>query len=334
MSKKFKKINILFLEDSRVSYLILNKDDRGLFIDRFETADLEEGVLKGGEILKAGFLQKVLKKIKKQIKADNIHLLLPHDLFGFDHMSFKKAPKKHLEKQIKDFFKKEKEGIKWATTHDFEYDVIQHDDMVNLSIRTLPRTLHKVYSLVFKRAGFTIESIHSEAVAFAGLLPKKGRISDIFLRENETLVLEYRDGVYLSSKSFALSYGTLSANISKVLSLDTAQSLRILKEYGVQKNHRDTKVLSLINRSLGHIFEFIKKRKTKEDLQFFVHFSDFPVRGFRERIQMSVADSVAEFDIHELADTPIHKVLSLEKKNLNKYLPLLARATFLAKQKK
>jgi Tfp pilus assembly PilM family ATPase len=63
-----KSKTIISLHDNKIQYLTLAKNEYGFYVENYDSAELSDGIMKNGEILKAEFLSKILSKIQKKNK--------------------------------------------------------------------------------------------------------------------------------------------------------------------------------------------------------------------------------------------------------------------------
>ena len=62
---------VISLSDHEIRYVTIAKNKKGFYIKKFDSAELEEGIIKDGEILKADFLRKILLNIAKKINISS-----------------------------------------------------------------------------------------------------------------------------------------------------------------------------------------------------------------------------------------------------------------------
>ncbi len=334
MMKKDRVQTTLFLRDDLVAYVSVAKDAEGFFISDYDRAELEPGVIERGEILKADFLQKILFKIRKKIGTKDIHLILPHEHFGFDTHSFKRESKKDVSKQVQNYLKKNKSKISWAKTHGYEYDVLFDEKNIRLLFRTLPHEMHETYRYLFEKAGFHILSIQSQHLALRTLLPQKGFVSQLSVGVEKSYLINYKDGLYQDEKVFDFSYQGLLSSIQKYVSVSQTEAESILQKYGVLQIHPEPKVYSALQRKLDPILSLLKKKKKKDQRQLFVHEINFQIPGLSLLLGRVLPFSVREFSFHENPEYPFHEVLSLHKKESYFYEPLIAHSLSFFEKKK
>ena len=321
-----KSKTVVALYDNKIQYVTLARNSDGFYVKKFDSAELESGVIKNGEILKADFLKKVLQKILKNIKTNTVDLILPHDYFVFDMVSIKKEGKKTNKKLVKEYLNKNKHTFSWADTHGYEYDSFDSDKKLKLLFRALPRDIYASYEYVFKKAGLKIHSIQSDLVSFAELMPRIGRITQIFFMNKCTYVADYNNGIYVSDKKFNLSRKQFLQDIIKNVKISDTESEKILTRYGILRTHRDPKVLARMERSMSPLLEFLTKRKIKEKSPIFIHFSDTPIRGFVDKIKRIIKTDVSLLCPMNTDKYSFQEVLTLHKKESYTYEPLIARA--------
>ncbi|MGB0925353.1 MAG: hypothetical protein ACPGTS_01445, partial [Minisyncoccia bacterium] len=241
---------IISIDDQRIRYISLAKNKDGFYIEKYDTAEIESGVIENGEILRADFLKKVLQRIAKKIPNTSMHLLLPHELFHFDlHAIPKKKKKASYKKVLKKYLSQHKHDISWARTRAYQYDIFDHEKELRVLFRTLDRDMYSGYEYVFKQAGLSIVSTHSNVVSFAQLLPQKGRVDQVFVQSDKTSILGYIDGMYIGGKEMLFSRNQCVSEIKKHIDMSDQQATKILDTYGVMRSHRDERVFKSLNKN-------------------------------------------------------------------------------------
>ena len=347
MKSSQKGKTVIALYDDGIKYLSLKKNNYGFYVENYDSTKLEKGIIENGEVLKADFLKKILLKVAKKIDTKSIDLILPHDYFLFDLHTVKKDGKKKFKKLFKKYIKENIGKISWAKTHSYEYDVFEGEKETKVLFRALTRDAYSSYEHVFKKSGLKINSIQSDIVSFSYLFPNDQRVSQIFVGKNQTYVLEYRNGIYISDKKFDVSYNQFLKDIKKNINVSDIQTEKIFSQYGVLKTHKDAKVLARMERSLSPLFNFLKKSqgesrlrgksnelKVKQKNSVFVHFEYTPIKGLSNRIKKLLKNDVYDMCILELkGDYTFQDVLSLHKKDSYQYESLIARALLLMKDR-
>ncbi len=331
-SSKIEK-TIIALYDDKIQYLTLARSKEGFFVKNYDSAKLEKGIIENGYILRADFLKNILLKIAKKINTQAIDLLIPHKYFLFDTHTLKKEGSKNPKKLLKKYLKEHTEKISWAHTHSYEYDFFESQKTLKVLFRAIPQEMYSSHEHAFKKSGLKIHSIHSQMVSYAHIFPKNERISQIFVDETETTLLEYKDGIYISDKKFNVSYQQFITDIKKNVKLSELESQKILNKYGVLKNHPDMKVLARIERSMNPLLDFLRKRQIKETSSIYVIFSNTPIRGFSDRIKRLVKSNIYDFCILKTKKYHFQEILSLHKKESYQYESLIARALSLFDKK-
>ncbi len=321
-----KSRTVIALYDKKIQYLTLARNEYGFYIQKCDSAILEDQVIKNGEVLKADYLKKIVVNIAKKINTRSIDVIVPHDYFLFDLHTIKKEGTLSQKKLIKQYLKKERSNISWSQTHFFEYEVFEAKDSLKVLFRALPREIYLSYEYIFNKAGLKINSVHSEIIAFQDLLPADIRMSQMYVTEKSTYLLEYKNGMYISDKKFNLSYRQLTQDIKKNVDISEEEARKILSNYGVLPTHRDEKVLTRIERSMNPLFDFIKQRKIKEKLSLYVHFNDIPIKGLTNKLKKMFSFDVIDLSALNVRGYDFQDVLTLHKKESYSYEPLIARA--------
>lgn len=327
MMKKNKTIIALY--DNKIQYITLAKNSYGFYIQDYDSAALEPGIIKNGEILKADFLKKIISKISQKIKTKSIDLILPHDYFLFDLHTVQNKKQKNKKILFKKYIKENKGKISWRASHVYEYELFDEENELKILFRTLPQEIYSSYKYVFEKAGLSINSLQSDIVAFSDLLAKDKRLTQIFVSDMSTHVLEYKDGIYISDKKFNFSYTQLITDIKKNIHTSDDEAQDILEKYGVLRTHKDTKVLRKIERSMTPLFDFLRQRKIKGKSTLYVHFSKTPIKGFSDRIRKILKLDVVDLCVLCSSQYTFQDVLTLHKKDSYEYEALIARGVSL-----
>ena len=326
MYKSQKNRMVISLSDEKIYYLILTKDEHGFYISSYDFAQLDEGILKNGEILKADFLHKVLQRISKKISSRSIDLLLPHHLFLFDFIRLKDVKKGKEKKALQEYLQKNIETISWAKSHSYEYDFQREGNDVNILMRELPQEIYFSYAHIFKKAGFQIHSIQSELLAFSHLFSQENTSSQIFVDENHTYVLDYKQGLFKFAKKFNVSYAQFISDIKKYVELSDEKVAHIFQNYGILETHRDERVFKKMKRSMEPLIHFLRKKKMDEHHYLYLHFRKVPIKGFSLMLKRQFPHHIHDVCVLCYPQYPFHEVLSLHKKESYPYEPLIARA--------
>jgi Tfp pilus assembly PilM family ATPase len=317
---------IISLHDDKIQYLTLAKNEYGFYVENYDSAELSDGIIKNGEILKAEFLSKILSKIQKKINTKHMQLILPHSYFLFDlhNIKDKKEKIKNKKRFIKKYLKENINKLSWVTTHSYEYDFFEKGKKVSILFRALQQDMYRSYEHVFKKAGFSIDSIHSELVSYSDFFKKEKKVTQIFVDNKSTYVLSYSDGVFMSEKKFNFSYNVCFDNIRKNTKGSEEYVKKILEKYGVLKTH-DKEVLRSIEKSMMPVFSYLKKKNIKDE-NVFVHFRNQPIKGFSDRLRKLLKSDVYDLCVLCSAKYTFQDVLSIHKRDSYEYEPLIARA--------
>ncbi len=329
MSKSSKKVMVVSLHDTFIRYIILAKNEYGFYVDKHDSAALEDGVIKQGEILQAEFLIKVLKKIRKDVNLSTVDLVLPHNYFLFDLHSITLNHKKEskIKKNMRRYLKEHTQDISWLSSHAYEYDIFGNTEKKSVLFRALPQEIYRSYEYVFKKAGFSLQSIQSELLSFVPFFKDNKRVSQVFVDDAETYVLEYKNGIFISDKRFGFSYNQCIQDIEKNVHIERSKAQEILDKYGVLRTHPDTKVLRRLERSMTPLFDFFRGRKIKEEEHvIFVHYAHRPIKGFSDRLRKLLRTPIFDLSVLDSPKYSFQDVLSLHKKESYDYEPLITRA--------
>lgn len=314
------------ITDESISYVTLAKDNNGFFIKEYETVTIPEGVIQDGEILKADILFQMLKKIARLVSNKNIDIVLPHKYFLCADGTLDDTDKKDsLKKRVQRYFKTTAMNEPWHKTHICEFSTYTLQGREKVLFKCLPKDIQKSYVHVCKRAGFQISSLTSDILAFDDFLSDEGSIL-VFVSNNYTRVAEFKSGMFVSSKTFQVSYQQFIQDIQKYINTSSKEAGLILKKHGLLRSHKDEKVYTRLSRSMSPLIEYLSKRKLKESVSLYVVFEEQPILGFYDYLFQSLRITTIELDIFNTPKYIFHDILSLHKNESYRYQPIIAQA--------
>ncbi len=333
IKRKQRDRTVISLHDNKIKYLTLSKNKYGFYVKKYESFDLEYGVIEKGEVLKIEFLSKALKEISKKIDTKSIDLILPHEYFLFDLHKLKNKKRKSNKKILKDYLNKNKENISWARTHAYEYDLFDKEKNIEVLFRAIPIEINSSYQEVFEKSGMKINSIQSEIVSFSNLLYEFGDFTQIYVDNDHTYLLKYEDGVFVSDTRFDVSYDQFIRDIVRNINVSNQEAKKILSKYGVLRTHKDKKVLKSLEREMRHLINFLKLNSLNKKNKVYIHFSKVPILGFSDKLRM-----VLNLDVYDLcvlcsSKYTFQDVLTVPKSESYEYEPLITRALTFFKDK-
>lgn len=318
--------SVIKIDDASLSYITLAKNDQGFFVSQHETIELPEGIIVRGEILKADVFFNILKKTASTFENKNIDILLSHEYFlcadGVLDTSSKDVP---LKKRVQDYFKNTANSESWHKTHVCEFSTHTIRNKENVLFKCLPKDIQKSYVHVCKRAGFKVSSISSDILAFDHLLSDE-RTSLIHVGAQTTRVAEFKSGMYMSHKTFEVSYHQFIKDIEKHLNISLMEARSILDQHGLLRSHREEKVYTRLLRSMSPLIDFLSKRKIKDALAIRVVFDEKPIPGFVDYVLKALKIDTAELDILYTNEYAFQDILSLHRDESYQYQSLIAQA--------
>lgn len=317
---------VICITDSTVSYLTLKKNQHGFFVDAHQEVALVEGAIVRGEILMADFLYKILKKISSRIENKNIDIILAHEYFLCQDADLSGISEKQaLKKRVTQYLKELSDKYAWQKTHVCEFSYHNYNKKQNVLFTCLPRDIHSSYTHILQKAGFNVQSIGSDILAFDHVVPKD-RTSLITISDDGVRMAEFKNGIFSSYKKFQVSYNILTQDIAKSLNIDELAARKILEEYGVLRAHKDEKVYKRLMRSLSPLLEFLSKRKIKDRSYLRIVFNHLPIPGVVDILKKTIHSDVAELDILRTEKYSFQDILSLHRDESYAYQAHIAQA--------
>ncbi|MCA9351444.1 hypothetical protein KC929_01550 [Patescibacteria group bacterium] len=322
MTTKKASRTVVLITDTHIAYLTLANNGRGFFVVAHDWSPLPEGVVVRGEILKAEVLKKILEKIAKKVQVKKVDLILPHEYFFTTSVSLGEG-RGTLEKRLAKIARDQ--DLAWYRTHHIELYPYKENDKDQALCVGLPKEVASSYRHVFARAGLEVLSFQSHYLAFGPIVPK-GRVSQVIVGETSTEIVEFKDGIYQSSKTFASSYRDFIESVVDVLSITEPKAREIFARYGVLRAHRDERVYRKVTKSMSPVIEFITQRGMKEGSSLVVTFLDLPIRGYVDALGKVVGDAAGELYVIKHPRYQFQDVLTLHRDDSYRYQPLIAQA--------
>ena len=316
---------VIQINDETLSYISLNHSQQGFFVSQHQSVELPAGTVVRGEILKADLLYRLVKKIAQEIQNSTVDILLSHDYFLCSEGDLPSGSNEPLKKRITRYFQEVAKSEPWHTTHVCEFSHHEIHGKEKVLFKCLPKDIQKSYVHVFKKAGLNVQSLSSDILAFDHLLPD-ARASLVVVAEDTIRVAEFKEGMYVSHKTFQASYKQFVQDIVKTLQVSEIEAGKILKHYGVLRAHKDEKVYKKLLRSLSPLLEFISGRKIKETSSTYVTFFDVPILGLVDKVKKSLSVEVAELDVLHTDHYTFQDILTLHRAESYQYQALIAQA--------
>ena len=325
-SRKHTTKTVIQVTDTHLTYITLNYSKQGFFISKNETVELPEGTILRGEILKADLLYRILKKLAQHIENTSVDIVLSHDYFlcaegDLDTSSSHKT----LKKRVADYFKNESKKESWHRTHVCEFSYHEVQGREKLLFKCLPKDVQQSYIHVFQKAGMKIQSLSSDILAFDHVLPYP-RASLIVVGQDTIRVAEFKQGMYVSHKTFQVSYHQCIQDIMNTLTISETAAQKILRQYGILRAHKDEKVYRRLLKSFSPLLEFLSARKIKETSSMFVSFFDVPIKGLVDTLQKTLSIEVQELDVLATDHYTFQDILALHRDESYQYQALIAQA--------
>lgn len=324
-----KEINktVVAIDDTSLSYVTVQKNAGGYDIVGYGNANLPEGVVVRGEILKADFLATALGKIRKSISSPLVDVLIPHEYFVCSNIPLMPPLKKQsIKDRVQQYFHNQDNPAPWQQTHVCEFSsVTKAGDKDHVLLRCLQKDIYRSYDYVARQAGLTMNAISSEILAYDHLIPND-RVFFVALHQHYCLVVEFKNGIYTSMKKFQVSYEQFKRDIKKNISTSDAEADKILKKYGVLRAHKDERVYRRLQQSLTPLLDYLSKRKISDQYTILVTFDDVPVAGFVDAISQASGAECYELDIIATSQFNFADILSLHRNESYQFSALIAQA--------
>lgn len=321
---------VIRISDEELSFLSLSKNKNGFFVENYDAIILPPGIIERGEILKADIFSTMLKKIRKQIQNNNIDILLPHESFLFHDGELEPETKKQpIKKRIKNYFSKRMESDPWQKTHVCESQLHYSENKDLISFNCLPKEVQNSYIHICKKSGLNVVSIHSDVLSFGHII-ETGSL--LYIDHFASRIIEFKNGMYISHKTFELSYKKIAEDIMKNISLSKEKALELISKYGLLRTHSDEKVYKRIIRTTNPLLDFFKKSKSKSTSNVFIAYGDIAIPGLADSISQVVKKNVTDVNIFKQPQYMFQDFLSLHKKDSYKYQPHIAQALLMWKK--
>lgn len=317
--------SVISISDSRIAYITLSRDAQGFFISGYDEVALVPEIIKKGQILKPELLIKILKKLAKELPTTSIDVLLPHDhieCHRFDIVDQRRAAsnKKIQRTLIKD-------NPEFAEENYCEYDGVfdSESKIHHIVARGIKKDLHTDYQYVCKQSGLKVQSYNSDLLAL-DVLVGTDRSNIVVVGESSIRIADFKKGLYLENKKFESSYQSLIKEVARMVDVPTDTAVDIIQRYGILRAHKDEKVYKRLLKTLNPFFDFVKKRKIKDEIKMYMIFTAFPIKGMVDHTGALFNGIVSECNIFQSDHYTFHPVLSLHKKDSYRYQSLIAQA--------
>lgn len=325
---------VIAITNSDIRYVIVDKDSDGFFVVHHEEAELPEGIIEKGEILRAEALSSILKKVNGNImthlpakKKAVYSLLLPHHYFRFETLSLQDPlPQKNTQQYLAQYLNDNSETYPWVTNHTYSFHYNEEDQEVY--IEALNSDMYTSYETLLTTSGYKDVAITSNTTACGFLLSHHKTAQMVLFGEESSYLIGYRNGYRVSSQKFEISYRRFVAEIVKGLSIDKERARKIIREYGVSRAHKDERVYTQLMRSLTPLLDILRKKKTSAKYPLYVWYLDTPIVAMEEVIEKRVNINVTELNPFALPGYSFHEVLTLHKQESYRYSLLVAHALF------
>lgn len=328
-SSRYQPRVIFAVNDHRIQYLILDHDDQGFFIVHHDEAELPEGIVSKGEVLRAEAFSEILRKAKKDIKEKltssgfNLIVLLDSDYVDITTIKLPDFEEKNdAGKQLRSYLNKHREDYTCLDTH--YYYVRQHNQGV-FHVELIEKHHYESYQTLFDVAGFSRPSIYSQMYPVGDFVYESTGVIFVLLFEKSfTRVIEYQDGKLIKSKKFECSFDQIMKDISRNISVELPEARKIMNTFGVSRSHRDEKVYRRIIRSMTPLLDYLRRRKGIAKIPLYTWYTDIPLVGMEDLLHKRLGSRVEILDPLEAKKERVHEVLSLPKEESYRYSLLLA----------
>lgn len=331
--KKVDTKTVLKISDTSVSFVTLKKNEGGFFVHHYEDVALVPGTIVRGEILRAEFLSKILKKIASTLDDTRVDVILPHEYFLLSQGFLSENTKKQkAEKRIKAYVADNKQSEPWHSDHVCEFEIFESKDTDKVEFTCLPKDIHHAYTHVLSKAGFQTVTLSSDILCFSHIF-NTDRSALISLSHDNTRVVEFKEGRYMSHKTFEVSYQSVYKDIISHLKAPRQKAIDIAREYGFLRAHKDEKLFRQLIKSASPMLDFLHKKKTSAKKksssgtnQMHVIFNDQPLPGFADMIAQKINIPVNHVDVLKNPRYIFQDVLSLHRNDSYQYQAHIAQA--------
>ena len=320
------------ITDTHVHYLTLVQGEAGLFVLTNEVAELPEKVVVNGEILQARTLGDVLHIVKTTVEnvlkehkytGHNYTVLLPHTYFlhtqvHVEGISQKKKPQRELASYLNEHL----DQYPWVKNHTY----ISAFDGDVAHIEALSHEHYKSYATLLESHGYQNFEIISDIAHLGTLVNSHARCYVVMFNQNETELIEYRNGTYEDKESFDISLKEMVATVKKQLATDEVFAQKVVDQYGVSRAHPEEKVFSHLRRATTEIIDTLRKKKGITSIPVALYFRTKPVVGMVDLLTNTLRTQVSELDPLNHENYRFAEVLTLHRGDTYQYNPLIVEA--------
>ncbi len=324
-SKKITTKSVIALSDESISYLSLERNEKGIFISAFEKAPLETGIIKKGEVLQADLLEKIFKKIGLSLKNKDISLILPFDYFSFRIIPDYTPKKNQLPHEwFGQYKKKHHTEESWLSEYEYTFFEPGKEENQGLFIAGITVEMFNTYQHIIKKSGLRLAECTADVLAF---LPEASHERDILCIFSEDMLrlVECKNGFIHHARKFESSYEQYISDIQKVLGVSGEQAQKIFQEYGLLRAHKDEAVYRKLHKSTGPVLQYLAHKKNLLETHISLFFFNTPIHGVDDIFASFVGSNVSTF--YPISQKKgFHEVLTLHKKESYGYLPHITQA--------
>lgn len=260
------------LDISDLSLKLIKLKKRGKFfgLSSFSEVEIPPGLIKEGKIENEEKLVKIIKKVIKEVKGDQLKTKyvvasLPEEKAFLQVIQMPRMTKEELAKAVP-FQAENYVPLAIEKVYlDFQVvpPVFDHLDHLNVLIAALPKKTVDPYFSLLKKAGLKPLALEIESQAISRALVEKGVSSEplLLLDIGATRIsfmifsgysLRFTSSIPVSSQKF-------TEIISKNLKVDLEQAEKLKIKKGIQASKRDNKIFEILIPALTDLTEQIKK---------------------------------------------------------------------------
>lgn len=254
------------ISDRSVKFIRFKKSGGYLRVDAHGTADVEEGVVVGGEIKKPDALISVLRKLPLggRLKERFGVVSLPEEK-GFVRVI--QVPRIKLA-DLYNALQWELEGNIPLPPEEiyFDYEVIESGatpDHINILTVAFPRAIVDMYASVLTEAGVKPLALELESQSIARALVDRARLSDaviIFdIGASRTSIVLTQYGSLVFTSTIQISGNALNQAISRALGVSIEEAESIKKTAGLRPDQHEGKVFEALQPILLSLVEELEK---------------------------------------------------------------------------
>lgn len=292
----------------------------GLNINTAHRSEIPEGLMEGFSIKKMNLFIEELSHHTKGISSKKVHLILPHQIFEYKHVSLLKSAsfqedihdmKSHISKEKKEHLDAELVyQYKAATTKSY-----------TKTLAFLNKEIFESLQHAFSKNKMKIASIKPDIFTVISLYDDHDDFVWMHVGQEKSYIVECNFGVLKQHRALDFSYSSLGNVLRKT---EISDSQEYLMNTGFL-SYRDKNISQLLFKELHPHFKFFRKEKQSDKPCLLISFDEYYIPGLVDIFQNKIFGYSKVFDIYDKSDG-FDEVLTIPRHDLFGFQFLLAEA--------